>query len=237
MQPQVTRLDLHQTWAMAFPTEADLYVLIAPGLDLRLTRVMASLTEAGFNRTPLIFLSANIEKLGIVEFVIGSKVKSHQNLFEIGDFLSVEENKAVIRKFIDAYNNRNLNVFEELVSPDYVDRTHQQQGRDKFKQLFTLAFEGFPDWHETIQDIIAEGEWVGVKVTATGTHSGNWNLFGVPPPPTGNKVTLPMVFFFRVVGGRLVEGGELDDQLDLFNKLGFIQYTEKGKQLFPEEAK
>jgi hypothetical protein len=45
-----------------------------------------------------------------------------------------------------------------------------------------------------------------------------------------------MVFFFRVVEGKLVEGGELDDQLDFFKKLGFIAYTEKGKQLFPQDA-
>lgn len=45
-----------------------------------------------------------------------------------------------------------------------------------------------------------------------------------------------MVFFFRIVDGKLVETGELDDQLDFF-KLGFIEYTEKGKKLFPEEAK
>jgi C-1 hydroxylase len=148
-----------------------------------------------------------------------------------------ENHKAIIRRFIDAYNNRNLDVFDELVAPDYVDHTHQQKGREKFRQLFTMAFKGFPDWHETIEDMIAEGEWVWVRVTATGTHSGDWNLFGVPLPPTGNKITMPMVFFFRIVEGKLAEGGEVDDQLNFFQQLGFIEYTEKGKKLFPEEAK
>ena len=151
--------------------------------------------------------------------------------------MSMEENKAIMRRFIEAYNNRNLGIFEELVAPDFVDHTHQQQGRDKFKKLFTMAFEGFPDWYEEIGDMVAEGEWVWVRVKATGTHMGNWNLFGVPLSPTGNKVTMPMVFFFRIVDGKLVEGGELDDQLDFFKQLGFIEYTEKGKKLFPEEAK
>jgi hypothetical protein len=53
--------------------------------------------------------------------------------------LSAEENKSIIRKFIDAYNNRNLNIFEELVSLDYVDHTHQQQGRDNFKATLHLG--------------------------------------------------------------------------------------------------
>jgi len=150
--------------------------------------------------------------------------------------MSAEENRAIIRRFIEAYNNRNLDIFEELVAPDYVDHTHEQQGRDKFKQLFTLAFEGFPDWYESIEDMIAEGEWVWVRVEATGTHTGDWNLFGVPLPPTGNKITMPMVFFFRIVDGKMVEGGELDDQLNFFEQLGFIEYTEKGKSLFTEDS-
>ena len=37
-----------------------------------------------------------------------------------------EDNKAFIRKFIDGYNNRNLDVFEELVAPDYFDNLFQQ---------------------------------------------------------------------------------------------------------------
>lgn len=150
--------------------------------------------------------------------------------------LSVEENKAVLRRFIEAYNNRDMAVFDELVVPDFVDHTHQQVGREKFKKLFTMAFEGFPDWHEEIEDIICEGEKVWVRVKATGTHSGDWALFGVHLPATGNKIVMRMVFFFRVVNGKLVETGELDDQLDFFDKLGLIEYTEKGKKLFSEEA-
>ena len=150
--------------------------------------------------------------------------------------MSVEENKPIYRRFIEAYNNRNLGIFEELVAPDFVDRTHRQQGRAEFKKLFTMAFEGFPDWYEEIEDMVAEGEWVWVRVKATGTHTGDWNLFGVPLPATGNKITMRMVFFFRVIDGKLAETGELDDQLDFFNKLGFIEYTEKGKKLFPEET-
>ena len=104
--------------------------------------------------------------------------------------MSVEENKAIMRRFIEAYNNRNLDVFDELVAPDFVDHTHQQQGREKFKKLFTMAFEGFPDWYEEIEDMVAEGEKVWVRVKATGTQTGDWNLFGVPLPATGNKITM-----------------------------------------------
>lgn len=148
--------------------------------------------------------------------------------------MSPEENKAIVRRFIEAYNTRNLDAFDDLVAPDYVDHTHRQRGRENFRQLFTLAFEGFPDWHERIEDIIAEGEMVWVCVTATGTHTGEWNLSGVPLPPTGRKVTMRTVFIWRIVDGRLAEGWEVDDELEFLRQLGVVEYTEMGKRLFPE---
>jgi C-1 hydroxylase len=87
--------------------------------------------------------------------------------------MSAEENKATVRRFIEAYNTRNLDLFNDLVAPDYVDHTHQQQGRERFKQLFTLAFSAFPDWHENVEDIIAEGDRVWVYVKATGPIQAN----------------------------------------------------------------
>ena len=94
-----------------------------------------------------------------------------------------------------------------------------------------MAFEAFPDWHEAIEDMIAEGDRVWVRVKATGTNTGEWNLFGVKIPPTGKKVTMKMVFNWRIINGKLVEGGEVDDNLPFLKDLGFVKYTEKGKPL------
>lgn len=145
-----------------------------------------------------------------------------------------EQNKAIVRRFIDAYNNRDLDIFESLVAEDYIDHTHQQKGRENFKQLFTLAFKGFPDWHEHIESIIAEGDQVWVRVKATGTHTGEWNLFGIPLPPTGKKVAMEMVFIWHIQEGKLIEGREVDDSVDFLRKLGLIKYTKKGRKIFPE---
>jgi predicted ester cyclase len=145
--------------------------------------------------------------------------------------MSLEANKAIVRRFIEAYNKRNLELFDDLVASDYVDHQHQQRGREAFIRLFTMAFKGFPDWHEAIEDVIAEGDKVWVRVKATGTHTGEWNLFGVTIPPTGNKVILNMVFIWRIVNGKLVEGWEVDADLDFLERLGIIEYTEKGKKL------
>lgn len=151
--------------------------------------------------------------------------------------MSLKENKATVRRFIEAYNTRNLDLFDDLVAPDYIDHTHQQQGVDNFKRLFSLAFEAFPDWHEHIEDIIAEEDRVWVRVRATGTHTGEWNLSGVPLPPTGRKVAMTMVFIWRIVDGRLAEGWEVDDELDFLRRLGVVEYTEMGEKIFPENIR
>lgn len=95
--------------------------------------------------------------------------------------MSLEGNKRTVRR-LEAYNMRNLDLFDDLVAPGYIDHTHRQEGLENFKELFSLAFKAFPDWHEQIEDMIAEGDMVWVRVRATGTHTGEWNLSGIPHP-------------------------------------------------------
>ena len=144
--------------------------------------------------------------------------------------MSLEENKAIVRRFIEAYNKRNLDVFDDLLAPDYFDHT-SQVGPEGLKQLMNMAFKAFPDFHETIEDIIAEGDKVWIRITFTGTHSAEW--MGIAP--TGKKITTEMVDIFRIVNGKLVEYRDVNNNLDFLKKLGLIEYTEKGKTLFPEK--
>ena len=146
--------------------------------------------------------------------------------------MSLEENKAIVRGFIEAYNKHDLSLFDDFVAPDYVDHTNQVD-REGLKQLFIMAFKGFPDMHETIEDIIAEGDKVWIRVTFTATHTGEYLGFA----PTGKKVTIEMVDIYRIVNGKHIEGRFVVDQLAFLKELGVIEYTEKGKKLFPEDVK
>jgi hypothetical protein len=44
--------------------------------------------------------------------------------------MSSEENKAIVRRFMEGYNNRNMDIFRELVAKDYFDHVFDQKGRD-----------------------------------------------------------------------------------------------------------
>ena len=145
--------------------------------------------------------------------------------------MSLEENKAIVRRWIESYNKHNLDSFDEFIAPDYIDHIHHG-GPEGVKQVFNMAFKAFPDWHETIEDIIAEGDKVWVRLTYTGTHTGEFRGLA----PTGKKITTTGLMIYRIVNGKLVEGWDLSDYLALLKQIGAIEYTEEAKKLFPEDV-
>jgi predicted ester cyclase len=144
--------------------------------------------------------------------------------------LYLEENKAIVRRFIEAYNNRDLNLIDDFVSPDYIDHSNKVN-REGLKQLFLMGLKAFPDWNENIEDIIAEGDKVWVRLSYTGTHRGEF--MGISP--TGKKILSKAVDIYRIVDGKLAEYWNVTDNVNIFKQVGAIEVTEKGKKLFTDE--
>ena len=148
--------------------------------------------------------------------------------------MSLEKNKAIIRRLFEILNKHNPALLDECYAPDYVNHTLQLRGLESLKQFETEIYKGFPDWHETIEDIIAEGDRVCVRYKVTGTNTGEWSFSGITLAPTGKSITFTAVSIYRIVDGKVVEGWHVYDLLDFYKQLGVIEYTEKGKKLFPE---
>jgi len=145
--------------------------------------------------------------------------------------MSLQENKAIVRKAIEALNKQDLSLLDDLVAPNYFDHT-VKQGLKWYKQSLAMLFKGFPDYHGTIEDVIAEGDKVWARVTYTGTHTGEYLGFA----PSGKKISYKSVTIKRIVDGKIVEGWTVNDMLDFLKQLGIIEPTEKGKKLFPEDV-
>jgi len=143
--------------------------------------------------------------------------------------VSLEENKAIIRSLYEADNKKDLSILDELISPDFFDPTFQLRGPESYKQFEERFFKGFPDWHEIIEDMVAEGDKVWVRFTGSGTHRGEWRGLA----PTGKKVTFRGVQVWRLVDGKVVSKDSILDLLDALKQLGVIEYTEKAKALLP----
>ena len=143
--------------------------------------------------------------------------------------MSLDENKAIILSLYEADNKKDLTILDEVISPDFSDPTFKLRGPEGYKQFETAFFKGFPDWHETIEDLVAEGDKVWVRFTGTGTHKGEWRGLA----STGKKVAFRGVQIWRLVDGKVVSKDSILDLLDALKQLGVIEYTEKAKALLP----
>jgi len=154
--------------------------------------------------------------------------------------MSLEENKAIIRRLVETFNKHNVALWDEFIAPDFVDARNtpfELRGLDSFKKFETYFIKAFPDYSETIEDIIAEGDKVWIRFKVIGTHTGEWNFSGIPLTPTGKKITYTGVGIWRIIDGKVVERESVRDILDFLKQLGVIEYTEKAKKLFPQDVK
>lgn len=150
-----------------------------------------------------------------------------ENSINSTDLRTLEKNKASVRKLMEAVNNHDLAALDDLVASSYVNQQMRIGNIEEFKAVLREQYKGFPDIHRTIEDIVAEGDKVWLRVKIVGTHTGEYR--GVAP--TGMKIVMPAVPAYRIVNNKLIEGWSVWNPLDLFKQLGIIEY--KG---FPDES-
>jgi steroid delta-isomerase-like uncharacterized protein len=133
--------------------------------------------------------------------------------------MPVEDNRAAVRRFYEeVINGKNLDVIDELVTPDVVDHTFGSQGVEATKQFFRMLQQAFPDLHAEVHDVIAEGELVAARVTHSGTHQGEF----VGIPATGRQTRVSGVDLFRMQDGRHAEHWGGPDMASLLQQLGVM---------------
>jgi serine phosphatase RsbU (regulator of sigma subunit)/predicted ester cyclase len=116
-----------------------------------------------------------------------------------------EENKAIVRHFVEELEKGNLDVIDELLAPDFVDRSllpGQRPDRESFKRTVAETQAPFSNSNLTIDEQVAEGDKVVTWYTASSTHDRG-PLMGAPP--TGKRHTFTGVYLHRIVGGKIVE--------------------------------
>jgi steroid delta-isomerase-like uncharacterized protein len=132
------------------------------------------------------------------------------------------DNKAIARRFAQAWAAGGLSIVDELASPDLVVSyplpPEPIRGPEAFKAFLTEFIAGLPDATITVDDMIAEDDKVACRWTMRGTHEGP--LFGFPP--TLNQVDISGFTFYRIVGGKVVEEAGIGDALNLLQQLGAV---------------
>jgi predicted ester cyclase len=127
--------------------------------------------------------------------------------------MSVEQNKAVVRRYLEEMvNGADYTVAEEIIAPDYVNHTAGGgigSGHAGYVQGLRALHTAFPDWHVTVEEMIGEGDVVVDRFAIRATHSGSAN--GIPA--TGRPIATLGMHMWRVIDGKLVEGWYVTDAL------------------------
>ncbi|HEY7588732.1 MAG TPA: ester cyclase [Thermoplasmata archaeon] len=136
--------------------------------------------------------------------------------------MSVEKNIAAFRRIVEeAFSQGKLNVLDEVCAPGM--REHQSgihpPNVDGIKGAITTLRTAFPDLRLTIEDVVASGEQVWVRLRCRGTHGGP--LMEIPP--TGKAFETTAIEVGRFQNGRLVEHWGVPDRLGMLEQLGIAQ--------------
>ena len=132
--------------------------------------------------------------------------------------MSEAENRAVVERFIaGVWNADNPDAIDDLVHPDYAVEG-SRRGSDFVRSNVAAYRTAFPDLEWTIEQAIAEGDWVAVRLTLRGTHLGPLGDI----PPSGNRVEMREMAFWQVVGSRVRAIWSVGDALGLRIQIGAL---------------
>lgn len=131
--------------------------------------------------------------------------------------MSVDDNKAVILRYFDILNE-GTHEYHRVVHPDVTgsDGEEPLRGIESFVRVGQAFRAAVPDLRFAVDQILAEGEWVAVLVTATGTPQAP--LWGVPPAGKTFRITAQVMY--RVERGLIRQVISVWDTLSLLQQIG-----------------
>ena len=134
--------------------------------------------------------------------------------------LAEEQNKQVVRQYIEAFNRQDIERLGQLVSSTnqsfQFSGMHSSMDWNRTQQFFAVFWTAFPDLSAKIEEIVAEGDKVAIRVINTGTHKGDFQ--GIPP--TGKKVSFEGRDFMTLRDGKIVEQQAGVDMMELMQQIG-----------------
>jgi len=136
--------------------------------------------------------------------------------------MGAEENKRIVRLVEEAWDGQKLGELDQYFSPKFDNSATavpgMPPGLEGAKMAHQASMASFPDRRVRIEDIIADGDQVVVRIRMTGTNKGGLAWLGVPA--NGNKVDFQAISVYRLAGGKIVEHHAQNDVMTLMQQLG-----------------
>jgi serine phosphatase RsbU (regulator of sigma subunit)/predicted ester cyclase len=115
------------------------------------------------------------------------------------------KNMALVRRFMEAQANADLDTLDELLAPDFVDHSsfaNQEPGREGYKQQVAEQPAALSEVRCIIEDQLAKAEKVVTRITWRSIHDRG-EYFGLMP--RGKEVEVTAMTMHRIVGGKITE--------------------------------
>jgi steroid delta-isomerase-like uncharacterized protein len=141
-----------------------------------------------------------------------------------------EELKLMIRKiFQEAYNNGNLDVLEELISPDY--HRHQPpmkdvKGLDAYRKFVADVRNAYSNLEIQIEEILSEENKTVTRIILTGQHTGKTPT--LMAPPTGKEISMMGCVISTWENGQITEEWVYNDYMGLTQQFGVMPIAAGG---------
>jgi len=135
------------------------------------------------------------------------------------DAATLKANKATVRRFMDKiFLKGDFASVDELLTDDFTPHTwgSMQPGRDGLKEAIERVAKGISDPSMTIEDVIAEGDRVAVRLTSSATHTGEF----MGMPASGKRYEIGEIHIFRLRDGRVSEHWHQADFMGMMKQLG-----------------
>ncbi len=123
--------------------------------------------------------------------------------------------------FEEGWNRGDIDSFDETIADSVLFHyagSPRTLSRDEMSQFVIRWREAFPDLRIDLDEFLIQNKMAAIRGTLTGTHEGPW----AGAEPTGEKVSMVLMMFFRFENGKMVELWEVDDQLGFRRQLGLI---------------
>lgn len=134
----------------------------------------------------------------------------------------IEENTRVARRYPEEVaTERRFDLIEEICTEDVVSHSPfgDVRGREAVREQTESVTAGVSDFSATVEDAVAEGDTVAMRVTLRGTHDGEF--LGIPP--TGKTFEAANMVFTRLEDGKIAERWVVPDMLGVFQQLGIVE--------------
>ena len=141
--------------------------------------------------------------------------------------MSIEQNKELMRRYFrEALDQGRPEIVDDLFTKDctiYRPDMEPFEGSESVQMIVTLAHKIYSSFHTTINDVVAEGDLVAVRLTHDAVYSGQWQTRLGTFDCTDKKVQWEALVLFKMRDGKIAEERVFRDELGMMLEVGILK--------------